>query len=215
MIPPEQVQAEFARPLPHQPVDRRADRSAAGGPEEPTAGPTPNVSTCARSMATSSGGIGTTRVSFLARHFRPHACRYLPSSVHALPGASAATAARSGTPYGRAAWAPIPAAVPIGRPNVLRIPSSGLRFRVLHLFQNGPHEQGQVVPADTRNSFKGWGLLTGSGLARNPPAGPRGASRRAIAGSQMPANPLVHKDTGPRPRASPEPSSSNLPQCRA
>jgi hypothetical protein len=30
----------------------------------------------------------------------------------------AAAAARSGTPCGRAAWAPVPAAVPIGRPNL-------------------------------------------------------------------------------------------------
>ena len=31
-------------------------------------------------------------------------------------GASRRRAARSGTPYGRAAWAPVPPAVPIGRP---------------------------------------------------------------------------------------------------
>lgn len=46
---------------------------------------------CVRSMATSSGGIGTTRVSFLARHFRPRSCRYFPSSVHASPACGSDT----------------------------------------------------------------------------------------------------------------------------
>ncbi|GLY78642.1 hypothetical protein Airi01_069090 [Actinoallomurus iriomotensis] len=43
-------------------------------------------------------------------------CRIMLSWIKA-PALRAAAAARSGTPYGRAAWAPVPPAVPIGRPN--------------------------------------------------------------------------------------------------
>jgi hypothetical protein len=55
--------------------------------------------------------------------------------------------ARSGTPYGRAAWAPVPTAAPVGRPAVLRPPPLTLYSAVATPVP--PQRQGAEPPADS------------------------------------------------------------------
>jgi hypothetical protein len=132
-------------------------------------------------------------------------------------------AARSGTPYGRAAWAPVPPAVPIGRPRqlvhvtaVVRIvvattASHGARVGLADSAAGTPHQAGGQAPPTrvlkvwTRDS---WPLRGSAGSAdrsshrdetRRPPVNERSETTRQEHPRRLPAT--ARSVPNPKPTA--------------